>query len=66
VLSRKSAVTTGKTKTRRSIQRVSEKMDQTRSEILPGHNDMPRNALQRGGGNHRHGRFHEHFDGMLR
>jgi len=38
----------------------------SRSEIPPGHNEMPRNALQRGGGNHRHGWFHEHFERILR
>jgi hypothetical protein len=57
----------GKTKTRRRFQRVSEKtvLQLTRSEIPPEHNDMPRNALQRGGGKHRFGRFNEHFNGML-
>jgi hypothetical protein len=55
----------GKTKTRRRVQRVSEKRI-IRSEIPPAQNDMPRNALQRGGGNHRLGQFHEHFSGMLR
>jgi hypothetical protein len=34
----------------------------TRSEIPPEQNDMPRNALQRGG-HHRLGRFHEHSAG---
>jgi hypothetical protein len=58
----------GKTKTRRRIQRVSEKTDlqSTRSEIPPAQNDMPRHALQRGGGKHRLGRFHEHVGGILR
>jgi hypothetical protein len=37
----------------------------TRSEIPPGQNDMPRNALQRGGDNHQPGRFNEHFNGIL-
>ena len=70
VLSRKPArhVMTGKTKTRRRIQRVSEKtvLQLTRSEIPPDQNDMPCDALQRGGGNHRLGRFNEHFNAILR
>jgi len=38
----------------------------SRSEIPPGHNEMPRNALQRGGGDHRLGWVHEHFKRILR
>jgi len=37
-----------------------------RSEIPPEHNEMPCDARRRGNRNHRLGRFHEHFDGMLR
>jgi len=37
----------------------------SRSEIPPGHNEMPRNALQRGGGVHWLDRFYEHFAVML-
>jgi hypothetical protein len=55
----------GKTKTRRRIQRVSEKRI-IRSEIPPAQNDMPHNALQRGSGNHRLGRINEHFNRILR
>jgi hypothetical protein len=61
-------ITAGKTKTRRRIQRVSEKtvLQSTRSEIPPAQNDMPRHALQSGGGKHQLGRFHEHVNGMVR
>jgi hypothetical protein len=41
-------------------------LQSTRSEIPPEHNDMPCDALQRGGGKHRLGRFNEHFGGILR
>jgi hypothetical protein len=37
----------------------------TRSEIPPGQNDMPCDALQRGGSHHV-GWFNEHFNGILR
>jgi hypothetical protein len=36
-----------------------------RSEIPPKPKKMPRYAFWRGGGNHRLGWFHEHFDGIL-
>jgi hypothetical protein len=41
-------------------------LQSTRSKIPPEHNDMPCDALQRGGGKHRLGRFNEHFGGILR
>jgi hypothetical protein len=40
-------------------------LQSTRSEIPPAQNDVPCDALQHGGGNHRLCRFNEHFDGML-
>jgi hypothetical protein len=69
VLSRKLASHGGKNKNPPEIPAGFRKNDLqlTRSEIPPEQNDVPRNALQRGGGgNHQVGRFNEHFNGILR
>jgi len=61
-------LTTGKKKNPPEIPAGFRKTDDqlSRSEIPPGHNEMPRNALQRGGGGvHRLDWVCEHFAVML-